>query len=888
MQGESVGAIYYEVAADTSKLTTAEKAVADSMQKVEKSTKGADSAVDKLSVKKTKLATAMDSVTASANKQRNAFSGLQGVIAAYLSMRTLQWVANLSDQYQQNASRIKNATQSSEEYAMVQERLLQTANGTYRSLGEAQEVYLAVGETLRGLKFNLSEVLDITDSFSYALVRDAARADQATTAMDAWSKAIQKGKIEADAWASIMAATPSIVEGISEATGKSANEIRKLGANGKLSLEAMNEGLLRSKERNKELAEQMSVSTKDAVTQLTNSFTVFFGKVNEASKASNVFTDNVTAMANLLQDPEVINAGVAFANGIVTAMNKIITGAKNTVEFVRWMGEEIAIAMNGGKPTFDDQNRAGGYIDREQKRIDQLQKSYDTFAKLPKFLQGDQDKLKQTIDDAQKALNTYKELNRESAKTPTVKEPPKTEPPKTDYSGRRRVSAVAADDKKDKSGENAAKKAAAEEKARAKAAKSYIEQMENQLDKANKISAVETLLRDITEERVILKGKEMETALQLAQAIDDQAEAEQAREDALNRENELLTTQRQLQAEILGYSLKLAGSIMGSGARQEMEERAQMLETFATRERQLQDQRRAELSKATADEKERINKQYDEALKIERDYQSKSLVEYDKYIAKKKELDADWRVGALRAIAEYQEAAANMADQSAAAFTNAMSSMEDALVNFAKTGKLNFTDLANSIISDIARMAAKSATSGIMNLVTSLIGNYFGTPSTSIGSGSSSSVGSVGNISYSLGSGSSGLGMKISGGRASGGPVAAGNMYRVNEKGSPELLDVGGNQYLMMGKQSGKVTASSSGAGVAGAGGGVQVNIYNSSGSEVTTSQRQGDSGSIIDVIVKRAVDATANSIASGGVVGKSIQSTFALNRGAGTTRYGR
>ena len=890
MQGESVGAIYYEVAADTSKLTTAEKAVADSMQKVEKSTKGADSAVDKLTVKKTKLATAMDSVTASANKQRNAFSGLQGVIAAYLSMRTLQWVANLSDQYQQNASRIKNATQSSEEYAMVQERLLQTANGTYRSLGEAQEVYLAVGETLRGLKFNLSEVLDITDSFSYALVRDAARADQATTAMDAWSKAIQKGKIEADAWASIMAATPSIVEGISEATGKSANEIRKLGATGKLSLEAMNEGLLRSKERNKELAEQMSVSTKDAVTHLTNSFTVFFGKVNEASKASNVFTDNVTAMANLLQDPDVINAAVTFANGVVTAMNAIITGAKNTVEFVKWMGDEIAYRL-GGKPAADDSVRMDDYIAKEKKNLKDMEDRRKQLARLPAWENrlGDMDA---EIDKQKKLIKGYEDMGAAAtaaaaAKTPTVTTAPVS--PKTDYSGRRRVSAVAADDKKDKSGENAAKKAAAEEKARAKAAKSYIEQMENQLDKANKISAVETLLRDITEERVILKGKEMETALQLAQEIDDQAEAEQAREDALNRENELLTTQRQLQAEILGYSLKLAGSIMGSGARQEMEERAQMLETFATRERQLQDQRRAELSKATADEKERINKQYDEALKIERDYQSKSLVEYDKYIAKKKELDADWRVGALRAIAEYQEAAANMANQSAAAFTNAMSSMEDALVNFAKTGKLNFTDLANSIISDIARMAAKSATSGIMNLVTSLIGNYFGTPSTSIGSGSSSSVGSVGNINYSLGSGSSGLGLKMpTGGRASGGPVAAGQMYRVNEKGSPELLDVGGNQYLMMGKQSGKVTASSSGAGAAGAGGGVQVNIYNSSGSEVTTSQRQGDSGAIIDVIVKRAVDATANSIASGGVVGKSIQNTFALNRGAGTTRYGR
>lgn len=887
MQGESVGAIYYEVAADTSKLTTAEKAVSDSMQKVEKSTKGADTAVDKLTTKKTKLASAMDSVTESANKQRNAFSGLQGVIAAYLSMRTLQWVANLSDQYQQNASRIKNATQSTEEYAMVQERLLQTANGTYRSLGEAQEVYLAVGETLRGLKFNLSEVLDITDSFSYALVRDAARADQATTAMDAWSKAIQKGKIEADAWASIMAATPSIVEGISEATGKSANEIRKLGATGKLSLEAMNEGLLRSKDRNKELAEQMSVSTKDAVTQLSNSFTVFFGKVNEASKASNVFTDNVTEMARLLQDPDTINAGVALANGIVTAMNKIITGAKNTVEFVRWMGEEIAIAMGGGKPMYDDTNRAGQYIDKEQKRIDQLQKSYDGFAKLPSFLQGNQAALKKTIDDAQKALNTYKQLNKEALEKP---KDPATAPETTVTAKRVRpkVNAVAPDDKKDKSGENAAKKAAAEEKARAKAAQEYINRLNDQYDKIEDMTYAEQVLRDVRRGSIKLKDDELVLAMAAATKLDERIAKEKDLQAALQLENDTLSAQRQLQSEILGHSLKLAGTVMGAGARQEMEERAHMEEAFAKRVQQLQDQRRSDLNKASDNDKARINKQYDDTLKIEMDYQAQSIAEYEKFTAKKKELDADWRVGALRAIADYKESAENMADQTEKAVTNALSSMEDALVNFAKTGKFSFSDFANSVISDIARISAKTVTSGLSGLLGDLMGSYFGTPSTSIGASSSSSVGNVGNISYSLSSGSGGLGMKLSGGRANGGPVESGKMYQVNERGVPELLNVGGNQYLMMGKQSGSVANMQGSTGGSNSAANVQVNVINNGDSEVSASSRQSGDSTIIDIVVKKAVSAVSDSIASGGTVANTMSQVFGLNRAQGATRFNR
>lgn len=43
------------------------------------------------------------------------------------------------------------------------------------------------------------------------------------------------------------------------------------------------------------------------------------------------------------------------------------------------------------------------------------------------------------------------------------------------------------------------------------------------------------------------------------------------------------------------------------------------------------------------------------------------------------------------------------------------------------------------------------------------------------------------------------------GGRAYGGPVAAGGLYEVNERGAPEMLAVGGRQYLMMGPQAGTV-----------------------------------------------------------------------------------
>lgn len=46
-------------------------------------------------------------------------------------------------------------------------------------------------------------------------------------------------------------------------------------------------------------------------------------------------------------------------------------------------------------------------------------------------------------------------------------------------------------------------------------------------------------------------------------------------------------------------------------------------------------------------------------------------------------------------------------------------------------------------------------------------------------------------------------------GRAGGGPVAAGGLYEVNERGMPEMLAIGGRQFLMMGPQAGVVRPAS-------------------------------------------------------------------------------
>ena len=178
--------------------------------------------------------------------------------------------------------------------------------------------------------------------------------------------------------------------------------------------------------------------------------------------------------------------------------------------------------------------------------------------------------------------------------------------------------------------------------------------------------------------------------------------------------------------------------------------------------------------------------------KTEKDLQKTTIANYDQMAA----AQGDWRKGASSAFQNYLEQARDVAGQTKTLFSNAFSSMEDAVVNFAMTGKFSFTDFTKSILADMVRIETQRAASGLFS---SLAGWGATAASAWFGSGTTSAGSTQAGYSPEI------MDNFVSGQRAGGGPVAANSLYQVNELG-PELLNQGGKTYLMMGEQGGTIT----------------------------------------------------------------------------------
>lgn len=827
---ENVGSIYYTVEADTSSLVNGANAADRSLDSMQGSMQRTDATAGKLQTRMTRVAGAVRQANQQIGAQTSAYSGLTRVVAAYLSLRTLQSVIELSDQYGQMASRIRNATSSAEEYAMVQERLLQTANGTFRALSEAQEVYLATADTLRDLGYTTSDVLDITDSFSYALVRDAARADQATTAMDAWSKALMKNKVEADGWASIMAATPSIVEGIAEATGRTQAEIRQLGASGKLSVEALNEGLRRTRDENKALADEMETSVADSFTKLRNSMTVFIGKVNESSGASQILTSNIAKLAEILQDPETIKAAQDLAAGVVGALNKIIDGAKETVRIVQWASEELAYQLSGGMAASDDIVRLNESLADQREELAKLEKARDNLRALGLKVENEDpiNKLKADIRATEALIeNFYKSQE----KKPPVEAPKLSTPSQPGKSGGKTgtvnaEAAATAGTKNLTEAQKAAKKAAQE------LAQAQKENIDTIAGLGQQLALVGLKGKDLMQTQAELQLNEYATPEQVAQVRALAAALYEAQQVEANK-------------QLLGQMDPIAGE--DQRYQTELENLKKLNEA-----KLLEDQRYLEL-KAQAEQ------QHDATMK---------QLEEERF----------------RRQAAGNEMIMATLDQVQQAGTNALTGLITGANNGADAMRQLAGAMLNQVVGALVKVGIEQAKNFIMGQSMQATATTQGIAQAGALAGAYAPAAAAASVASFGGAATAGLAamaaaipamLGLFGGRQYGGGVQANGLYRINENGAPEVFQAANGRQYMLPNTRGEVISN----GDASAQGSPQISlqIINNGPPVSATAAMDGNN---LRVTLDAVEQDFANKVSSGqGLYPKAIEGAYGFKR---------
>lgn len=249
----------------------------------------------------------------------------------------------------------------------------------------------------------------------------------------------------------------------------------------------------------------------------------------------------------------------------------------------------------------------------------------------------------------------------------------------------------------------------------------------------------------------------------------------------------------------------------------------------------------------------------------------------------------DWTNGATSAWANYLDSARNIAGQTKTLFGNAFSSMEDAIVNFAMTGKLSFADFAKSILADMARIATRQASSALLSSLFGAGLSYFGGG----GSGNGLAAGSAGANSSNFGASADGYSStyfpQAKGGAWSGGVqmFADGGAFANSIVSKPTAFGMANGKTGVMGEageeaimpltrtSSGKLGVMAMGGGGAG---GTQINVevhIDGDGNASTSADAPGYDlfGKELAAFVEQKYQQMRNKdMGQGGVINKAIK----------------
>src|SRR5690606_35804359 len=183
---------------------------------------------------------------------------------------------------------------------------------------------------------------DYTESVNNALVISGAKGQRAETVMNALSKAMAGGKLSGDNLNTVIEQGGRLAEALAEGLGVGVNQLRALGAQGKITGRDIVKSLSPQMERLRREAEEMPATIGDGIQLLQNAMLEYVGNADEAtgvsakiSEALVIMADNFDKTADVALQLAGVIAGALVGRSLLKMISTLGLAGSALVNFTR-------------------------------------------------------------------------------------------------------------------------------------------------------------------------------------------------------------------------------------------------------------------------------------------------------------------------------------------------------------------------------------------------------------------------------------------------------------------------------------------------------------------------------------------------------------------------
>ncbi|WP_272974795.1 tape measure protein [Alcanivorax jadensis] len=281
-------------------------------------------------------------LTRATDQLGGAYRGLRTVLATVGAGLLVRELVQASDTYTELRSQISLVTDSQEELNAVFAESYKLANDTRGSLEGTVQLYSKLARSTEELDLANEELFTITKAVNQSFVVSGASAQEAEGAIRQLAQGMASGTLRGDELNSVMENSPRLARAIAEGLGVTIGELRQLGADGKITAEAITTALLSTADSIDREFQEMPRTVGQSLQQLRNDLLVTFGQTDTSE-----FVSAIDDLRSIVTDPGFQESMVTLGTSVAQLAGFLAEATAEGVKFTKWAAEELAARYNG-------------------------------------------------------------------------------------------------------------------------------------------------------------------------------------------------------------------------------------------------------------------------------------------------------------------------------------------------------------------------------------------------------------------------------------------------------------------------------------------------------------------------------------------------------------
>ena len=247
----------------------------------------------------------------------------------------------LADNWNAVNARLKQASQSTSEFATVQKSLMDISQRTGTAFEDNANLYSRSAASMREFGYSAQEVLKVTEAVSTGLKLSGASAEESSSVITQFSQALAQGVLRGEEFNAVNESGDRVIRALAAGMGVARKDLKAMADQGQLTIDKVVPALTSQLDKLRGEFSSLPESVSGSVTKVQNAFQQWVGEANTTSGVTASLSGvlegvakNIDSVATVAGALVAVGAAKFFggmASGAISASAGIVTAYKSEV-----------------------------------------------------------------------------------------------------------------------------------------------------------------------------------------------------------------------------------------------------------------------------------------------------------------------------------------------------------------------------------------------------------------------------------------------------------------------------------------------------------------------------------------------------------------------------